>query len=167
MVEELTGFLEPVGRFVDPVFAPLTIFPPYIAILILSIILTAAIMGISRLFVNRNLMIQLKEQMENVKEKLNVAQKSGNKEEQTTQLNELMKINSQYMSHSMRIMMVSIVVAILFFPWLGFRYAGISAVELPFAIPIVGWETLDWLGWYIISAFTVGIVMRKIMGSDI
>lgn len=167
MAEGLTGFLEPIGVAVDPIFAPLTIFPPHIAILAISIILTAAIMGISRLFVNRNLMIQLKEQMENVKEKLNAAQKSGNKEEQTSQLNELMKINSQYMSHSMRIMMVSIVVAILFFPWLGFRYAGVAAVDLPFTLPIVGWETLDWLAWYIMSAFTVGIVMRKIMGSDI
>lgn len=167
MVEGLTNWLAPLGQFVDPLFAPLTVLPPYVAILVLSIILTAAIMGISRIFVNRKLMMQLKDQMENIKEKLNAAQKSGNKQEQNAQLNELMKINTQYMSHSMRIMMVSIVVALLFFPWLGFRYAGVVAVDLPFAIPFVGWETLDWLGWYVISAFTVGIVMRKIMGSDI
>lgn len=163
----LEGILHPIGVFVDPIFAPLTIFPPYVTILIMSIILTALIMGISRIFVNRKMMIQIKEQMEEIKERLNVAQKSGSKEEQNKYLSELMKANSSYMRHTMKIMAVSVVVVILFFPWLSFRYSGVAAVELPFTLPFVGWNSLEWFWWYVLAAFAVGAVMRKIIGSDI
>jgi len=160
-------FLQPIGGFLDPVFSPLTVFPPYVTIVIMAVILTAIIMFVSRLFVNRKLMIQVKEQMEEIKEKLNAAQKSGNKDEQNKQLSELMKANSSYMRHTMKIMVVSIIVVMLFFPWLSFRYAGVTAVELPFTIPFIEWVSLEWFWWYVIAAFAAGTVMRKAMGSDI
>lgn len=55
----------------------------------------------------------------------------------------------------------------LFFPWLAYRYAGVIAVDLPFTVPFVGWVGLEWFWWYVLAAFAVGTVMRKIMGSDI
>ncbi len=161
------SFLQPIGGFLDPVFSPLTVFPPYVTILIMAVLLTAIIMLVSRIFVNRMMMMQVKEQMEEIKEKLNAAQKSGNKEEQNKQLSELMKANSSYMRHTMKIMAVSVVVVMLFFPWLSFRYSGVTAVDLPFTIPFIGWASLEWFWWYVIAAFAAGIVMRKIMGSDI
>lgn len=164
---DLNSILHPVGVFVDPVFAPLTIFPPYVTILIMAIILTGVIMGVSRLFVNRKLMMQLKEQMEEIKEKMNAAQKSGNKDEQKKYLDELMKANSGYMRHTMKIMVVSIVVVMLLFPWLSYRYSGVNAVDLPFTIPFLNMSSLEWFWWYVIAAFAVGTVMRKIIGSDI
>lgn len=282
MAGGLTGLLEPIGLLVDPIFSPLTVLPPYITIILMSLILTSLVMFVSRIFVNRKLMIQIKEHMEEIKEKLSEAQKSGNKEEQNAQLSELMKVNSQYMTHSMRIMIVSITIAILLFPWLSYTYSqqlfvvenptenillqtqvnetdwknlgdphsvtvlhlptspiitgyavdliaeasdienlksleiyldnelvknctasgksatceatvgpfenagrhkyyavaiddkdqrtfspGLSVVELPFEIPIVNWKFLEWFWWYVISAFAIGLVMKKIMGSDI
>lgn len=159
--------LHPIGAFLDPIFGPLTVFPPYVTILIMSIILTVAIMLVSRLFVDRKLMIKIKEEMEEIKENLNRAQKSGDKEGQDKHLGELMKANSKYMRHTMKIMVVSIAVVMLFFPWLSFRYAGITAVDLPFTVPFVGWVGLEWFWWYVLTAFAAGTVIRKIMGSDI
>lgn len=167
MSEGLQSIFEPIGMYLDPIFSPLTIFPPYLTILIMAIILTVLITVVSRLVVNRKLMMEVKEQMEVIKENLNAAQKSGNKDEQNKYLSELMKANSGYMKHTMRIMIVSIVIVILFFPWLSFRYAGVTAVELPFTIPFINWSSLEWFWWYVIAAFAVGTVMRKIMGSDI
>lgn len=167
MMAGLTDLFQPVGVFVDPLFSHLTVFPPDVAILIMAIILTSIIILVGRLVVNRKVMMQVKENMEEIKERLNKAQKSGDKKEQEKYLNELMQANSGYMKHTMKIMVVSIVVVMLLFPWLSYRYSGVSAVELPFVIPLVNWNHLEWLYWYILSAFAAGTIMRKIMGSDI
>lgn len=161
------GILQPIGMYLDPVFSPLTVLPPFVTIVIMAALLTTLITVISRLVVNRKLMMQVKEQMEEIKEKLNAAQKAGNKDEQNKYLSELMKANSGYMRHTMKTMAVSIVVVILFFPWLSFRYAGVNAVQLPFTIPFLNMAHLEWFWWYVIAAFAIGTVMRKIMGSDI
>lgn len=162
----LEALLQPIGVALDPVFSPLTIFPPYLTIAIISIALTLVIMGVSRLVVNRKAMMAIKEQMEEIKERLNSAQKGNNKPEQDKQLNELLKVNGQYMRHTMKIMMVSIVIVMVFFPWLTHEYHGQKVVNLPFSLPYLGAE-LDWFWWYFFSAFAVGTIIRKAIGSDI
>ena len=163
----LESFLHPLGELLDPIFSPLTVLPPYVAILIMSILLTGIITFVSRLFVNRKLMMKVKEEMEEIKEKLNHAQKNGEKEEQDKYLSELMAANGKYMKHTMKIMVVSIAVVMIFFPWISLTYSGMQVVNLPFELPIVGWTSLEWFWWYVITAFAAGTVLRRIMGSDI
>lgn len=164
---DFNNIMQPIGVALDPVFSPLTILPPYATILVMSVLLTAMIIFVSRLFVNRKLLMEIKEQMEEIKEKMNRAQKAKDEKEQTKQLGELMKANSRYMHQSLRIMMVSIAVVVIFFPWLHYRYDGVTAVSLPFTVPFIEWVSLEWFWWYVIAAFAAGTVMRKIMGSDI
>ena len=161
-------FLHPLGEMLNPIFSPLAnTFEPYVTILIMSILLTGIITFVSRLFVNRKLMIKVKEEMEEIKEKLNHAQKNGNKEDQDKYLADLMSANGKYMRHTMKIMIVSIAVVMIFFPWISLTYTGMQVVNLPFELPIVGWTSLEWFWWYVITAFAAGTVLRKIMGSDI
>jgi len=170
-------WLHPIGVALDPVLSPLTAsLPPYITLALMGIFLTALIMGVSRLFVNKDLLRQVKEQMEDVKERLSKAQKAGDKKLQESLLNELMQANGKYMSQTIKIMIVSIVIFFIFFPWMSYKYAHLddsgvvvnqTVVNLPFTLPFTNVASLDWFWWYFVCGFTAGTAMRKIMGSDI
>ncbi len=169
-IEEAGGIydiLNPLGEALDPIFSPITILPPHIAILIISIILTLMITFGSRLIVNRKALIKLKEEMQEIKDKWNKSQKNGDKDEQKKYYNQLMNANGRYMKHTIRIMFVSIFVVIIFFPWLSYEYTESVVVNLPFTLPILEWDSLKWFWWYVVTAFSVGTILRKIMGSDI
>jgi uncharacterized membrane protein (DUF106 family) len=170
-------WLHPLGVALDPILAPITApLPSYITLSLMAVFLTALIMGVSRLFVNKDLLRQVKEQMEDVKERLSKAQKSGDKKLQESLLDELMKANGRYMSQMIKIMIISIVIFFIFFPWMSYKYAHVDesgvivneiVVKLPFTLPFINIASLDWFWWYFVSGFAAGTAMRKIMGSDI
>jgi len=171
------SMLHPIGVALDPVLSPIfQFFPDYMTITIMAVFLTALIMVVSRLFVNRKLLSEVKEKMEEIKERLNKAQKSGDKKNQEALLAELMQTNGQYMKQTMKIMAVSIAIFFVFFPWLTYKYAPIgeagvainaNVASLPFAIPMTDIMTIEWFWWYFLVSFAAGTAMRKIVGSDI
>jgi uncharacterized membrane protein (DUF106 family) len=154
---------EPVIKAIDFIFSPITVFSPAVAILIFSVIVTLLITGLSRLVINRKLVKELKEKMEEVKENLKQAQKEGDKEKTNQFLSEMMKINSLYMKQTLKSFVVSIVIVIIFLPWVKYRYEKV-AIPIPFNLPYVG-SSLSWIIWYILVAFTVGWVVQKLLGS--
>jgi uncharacterized membrane protein (DUF106 family) len=76
-----------------------------------------------------------------------------------------MGINSAYMKHMYKTLMVSIVALIIFFPWIRMKYGGMAVASLPFNAPFVG-SSLDWLFWYLLVSFTIGWVTRKVFGVE-
>jgi len=153
---------EPIIEAVGFVFSPVTIFSPYIAILIMSVFLTLSIMGLNRLVTNRKLMKELKEKMGKIKENLKQVQKEGDKEKANQLLNEMMKTNGQYMKQTFKALVVSMLVIFLILPWLRAEYAEVS-ISMPFTLPIIG-SGIGWLGWYILVSFSVGWVAQKLLG---
>jgi len=162
MFEQITGMM--IATF-DAVFSPLSVFSPHVSLLIVSMMLTAIVLLINRFSVNKKLMEEIKHKMEEIRESLTQAQKSGNTEEINKFLGEMMKTNSQYMRQMMKAMIISIVVLALFLPWLNYKYGGIVIVKLPFALPVVG-SSLSWVWWYILVSFAMGWVFKKLLGMD-
>ncbi len=154
--------IEPIIEAVGFVFSPVTIFSPYIAILIMSVFLTLSIMGLSRVVTNRKLMKELKEKMGKIKENLKEVQKGGDKEKANQLLNEMMKTNGQYMKQTFKSLAVSMLVIFMILPWLRAEYAEAS-ISMPFTLPIIG-SGIGWLGWYILVSFSVGWVAQKLLG---
>ena len=155
----------PLNNALAVVFGPLNIFPPIISVLALSSFLTILVIVITKLIVNTKLLREIKDEMEKVREELTKAQKSGDKELANTHLQKMMEVNSRYMQHSFKAVIVSIVVLGLFLPYLNFKYQGLMVAKLPFDVPFIG-TTMSWLVWYVLVSFTIGWVVRKMAGID-
>lgn len=149
----------------DMVFSPLLVLSPLFSLLIISTFLTVLVLVINKIFVNTKVMKEIKGKMEEIREQVTAAQKAGNQSEAQKFLNEMMKINSEYMKHSLKALIISIVILSLFLPWLRYRFAGIPVAYLPFSIPFIG-TSLDWLLWYILVSFAIGWVIRKLLVID-
>jgi len=155
----------PLNNAFATVFAPLNIFPPIISLLLLSSFLTILVIVITKFFVNTKLLKEIKDEMEKIREQLTAAQKEGNNELANQHLKNMMQVNSKYMQHSFKAVIISIVVLGLFLPYLKFKYADIIIARLPFAVPFIG-NSLSWLYWYILVSFMIGWVIRKVIGMD-
>jgi len=149
----------------DTVFAPLLIFSPIVSLLAISTFLTVIILIINRIFLNTKVMKEIKDKMEEIREQLTAAQKSGNADDIKRFLDEMMKTNSEYMKHSFKALIISIIIISLFLPWIRHRYEGIPVANLPFAVPFLG-TSLDWLWWYIIVSLMIGWVIKKLLAID-
>jgi len=107
----------------------------------------------------------LKRNMEEIKENLTEAQKEGNKENVNKFLSELMKVNNQYLRHSFKTLIISLLIVSLFLPWLAQKYQGLTVATLPFNLPFIG-SGLNWLYWYIFVSLAVGWLIRKLLGAE-
>lgn len=151
--------------FFDLVFAPLLGLSPALSLLIVSSLLTALVIVINMLAVNRKVVRGIKDKLEELREQVNQAQKTGNKEDTTKYLNEMMKTNGQYMRQTFKALIVSMVILGLFLPWLQYRYANIIVAKLPFVLPYLGSE-LSWFWWYVFVSLAIGWVLRRIFVID-
>ena len=147
----------------DAIFSPITGLPYHVSILLISMMLTLIVLGLNRLLVKQHIVKQIKTKMEEIKENLNRAQKEGNKETVNSLVSEMMKTNNQYMKHTFRSLIVSMVVVSLFLPWVGAKYQGLAVAALPFNLPFVG-SSLEWLYWYILVSLAAGIILNKLLG---
>lgn len=148
----------------DVILSPLTVFPYHISVLLISVLLTVLILCLNRVFINKDLMKQIKSRMEELRENLTQAQKEGNKENINKYMSEMMKTNSEYMRHSFKVLVISMIVVLIFLPWIKYRYEGLAVATLPFNLPFVG-SSLNWLYWYILVSFAVGWIINKLFGT--
>jgi uncharacterized membrane protein (DUF106 family) len=149
----------------DFIFSPFFVFSPVVSLVLVATTLTVIVMAANMLAVNRKAVKEIKDRMEQIRENLTKAQKEGNKEETNKFLSEMMSINSEYMRQTFRAMIISIVIISIFLPWLKYKYDGKFTASLPFNAPIVG-SSIGWLLWYFIVSFTVGWIIKKVLGID-
>lgn len=148
---------------VDPMLSPLLTLQPHISLLIFAAVLTAIIFGINRLMINRKLAKEIKDKLTNIRENLTKAQKEGNKELINKFLSDYMQTNNQYLRQMFKVMIVSFIVIIIFFPWAANRFGGLNVASLPFALPFIG-TNVNWIVWYILVSITVSWLLRKFIG---
>lgn len=151
------------AAFVDPVFAPLMALKPHIALFIFSSFLTALIYGINKLMINRKVAKEIKDRLATVKENLAKAQKDGRKDDINKFLSEYMSVNNQYLRQTFKVMIVTLLVVVVLFPWASARFSGVTVAQLPFALPVIG-TTMGWIIWYILVSVTGSWLLRKIIG---
>jgi len=162
MFEQITGMFT-VG--VDFIFGPLAVFGPAISLFLISSFITILVILLNRLVTNKKIVSELKERMEEIKEQLTDAQKSGNKDEVSKFLDEMMGLNAKYMKHMYKTLLVSLVAITIFLPWIRYSYSGMAVAQLPVTLPLIG-SQLNWIFWYILVSFTIGWVVRKVFGFE-
>jgi uncharacterized membrane protein (DUF106 family) len=147
------------------IFSPLTIFPPIVSLFIVSFLITFLIILINKFFINQSAVKILKAKMEQMREDALKLQKDGNMEKANDVLNEMTKANLDYMRHTFKALAVSILVIILFLPWVQTTYKDITVAKLPLAVPYIG-SNLNWFVWYFIASLAIGWIVRKMMGVE-
>jgi len=141
-------------------FAPILVFSPLVSVFFISVFLTLLVIGINKLVVNRKLVKEVKDRMEGIREQLTAAQKANNKEDTNKFFAEMMKANNEYMKHTFKALIISLVIISIFLPWVRYKFEGMAVATMPFEVPMIG-ATLNWLYWYILVSFAIGWVMNK------
>jgi len=159
------GITAAIFSALDFVFGPLQSLQPHIGLLIFSSILTLLILVLSRLVTNKKVMAEIKAKTNELKAKLDEAQKSNDKENVNKIMSEMMQQTNIQMKHSFKSIIVSLIIVSIFLPWAQHAYNGQTVATLPFSVPFIG-SSLSWVYWYILVSFTVGLVMRKLMGFE-
>lgn len=105
----------------DPIFNPLLGIDPFIAILLLSLVLSILITVIYKLMTDQDLMKTLKEDMKSAQKKM---KEMKNEPEKMLKLQkQTMDKNMKYMMHSMKPTLVTFIPIILVFGWLNANLA--------------------------------------------
>lgn len=136
---------------------------PMIQVFLLSIGLAFVIAIIQKTFTNQDQMKDMKERMNSLQDKIKKAREEDNQKELTKYNQELMKLTSGQMKMQFKPMIITMVVIVPIFIWVGPNLFGEKAiVELPFTI--FGHSSLTWIWWYIIISLPMGFLFRKILG---
>ena len=151
------------ATYVDPIFSPLTSLPSIISLFLLASVVTVITLFINNFFMRRDFVRELKTRMEEIREEMIEFQKRGEIEKVNKLMNELTKINVEYIKHSVKAVAVSMLIVIFVLPWVQVKYQASPVGRFPAAVPYLG-DELSWMVWYFIASLTVGWVVRKLMG---
>ena len=150
----------------DLILFPLLSINPALTIFIVAFLTTVFIIGVGRMLMDSKKVEEVKTRSKEIREKILNAQKLGNKAEMEKMVDELFKLNREFMKETVKTLGLSIVVAVLFLPWLSAHYSGMSVANLPISIPFVG-NKLNWIYWYALVSFISGFVLTKLIGVSI
>jgi len=120
----VTEFL---SSILDPVFGPLLNIHPFLAILIVSFILSLIMVVMYKYLTNQNLMKELKNEIKELQKEMKLL-KDKPKEMMEVQ-SKAMKTNMKYMSHSFRPTLFTFIPIIIIFAWLQAHMAYYPLVE--------------------------------------
>jgi len=152
----------------NTIFSPIIGLNPALGILIICVIITGILTFVNKKMMGSTNAKEFKQKMEKVRSDMLEAQKSGEKEKVDKQMKRMMEMNSEYLQSMIKPLGVSLVISmlliILFFPWLKATYNGQIIMTIPTVLPLIGGKELTWLWWYIICSFAVSISLRKILG---
>ena len=151
--------IEEIGKFLNPIFQPLLLFNPLLSLLFLSFFLTLLITLYQRKIFKKDEVRKIKEETDELKERIIKLQKNGNKEEIEKVLDEMIKANFKIMKENFKVIILSFFLGIVVFSWISFAYSGYY-VKLPFPI----FNKLSSIYFYIILSFVIGIVLAKAFG---
>ena len=153
-----------VYTILNPVFSPLLHLGDIFAIIALAIIINLISSGLTKKFVDTHRMKSLQAEMKDHRKiMLESAKASGEKDKKALESEtRMMEIQQELMKLQMP-MFFTIVPILFVFMWMKEAFIGIETlIILPYSLPIWG-NTLGWLGWYILSAMPMSILIRKIL----
>jgi uncharacterized membrane protein (DUF106 family) len=140
------------------------VLKPHILLLIISSAITIFLFFLNRLLVKKDVIKEIKTRMVEIRENLAKAQAVGNDEEINKYLNELLKVNSEYMRQNLKILIASTIVILAVLPFLNSTFSTM-AILIPFDIPIIG-SKITWSIWYILVSFAVGWTLKRLLEGD-
>lgn len=159
MLEKVTGMI---GYAMDKVLFPLLVFKPYISLTISSIMVTGILFVVYHYLYKKNNLPQIKQQLEFLKqEMLKIQSRESQKAKEL--LSKYLQLNNKFVKFTTEVLIASMIIGLLFFSWMDFRFQKTAHVVLPFNLPLIG-KTLNWIGWYLLLSFTIAWIIRKVVG---
>ena len=153
-----------IHTILNPVFSPLLVLGPIYAIICLAVIINLISSVLTKKFVDTHKMKSLQVEMKEHRTIMLASAKSGGEKDKKTVESEtrMMEIQQELMKLQMP-MFFTIVPVLFVFIWMKEAFTGFELlVTLPYNLPIWG-NTLGWLGWYILSAMPMSILIRKLL----
>jgi len=152
----------------NAIFAPVLSLNPLVSIFLIGLMISVTVNLINRKALKSEAAKKAKKKMQAIRVEMLEAQKCGDKEKVEKCLNKLMELNSEYLRLMVKPMSISLVISmllvIIFFPWLNNVYKGVVIARVPEPIPIVGGRNLSWVWWYVASTLIVSLVLKKLLG---
>ena len=143
------------------IFSPVLALPAYIA----ETIIAGVVVFISTMFykflADQGAIKKLREEQKAISKKVKEIQKED-PEKANALMKEALKLTNKQMKMNMKPMMLSMIVVVGTFPWLGTVFVG-PVLTLPFTIPFLGAE-FGWFAVYIVVAILFGMGLRKKLG---
>ena len=134
---------------------------PMIELMLWSMGLSGITVLISRFLADQKEIRKIRSEMSFFKEKMDQAKKSGDVAKAEQFMNDMLKASNKQLKHTMKPLMVSMVVFIVAFQFLGTQYADLT-VMLPVALPFLGAE-VNWFWWYFITIVPTSMFLRRFL----
>ena len=132
---------------------------PLIEILLWSIGLSSLMIILTKILTNQKEVKHIRNEMKFFKEKMDKAKKSGDMAKAEQFMNDMLKSSNKQLKHTMKPLLVSMIVFITAFQFLGSAYAEL-VVALPIALPFLGAE-VNWFWWYFIIIIPSSMFLRR------
>jgi|SRR3989344_797855 len=131
------------------------------SVIVISFLLSLLVNLAIKFLSDQNAMKKLKEEGQFFKEEM---KKFKDEPHKLIELQKkAMESSFNYMKHSMRPTLFTLIPLLVIFNWLGNTFkTGETLIQLPFSIPLIG-SSLGWLGTYIISSLIFSLILRKIL----
>ncbi len=151
----------------NTIFSPILGLNPIASIPIICGVITGLLTLLNKKLMGKTDAKEVKENMQKIRADMLEAQKSGDKEKADEQMKKMMEMNSQYLQSMIKPLSVSLVISmlllILFFPWLKATYNGMTVMTMPEFLPMIGGKGMTWIIWYIICSLVISIALKKIL----
>jgi uncharacterized membrane protein (DUF106 family) len=157
----LDGIIEMYYGFLSVVFSPVLGLPVIYAVIIMAMCLSFTTTMIYKFGANQEEIKKIREEQKALNAKVREVQKED-PEKANKLMGEVLKLTNKQMKMNMKPMMLSMIVVVGTFPWLGTVFVG-PVLTLPFTIPFLGAE-FGWFAVYIVVAILFGMGLRKKLG---
>ncbi|WP_457742433.1 EMC3/TMCO1 family protein [Thermococcus sp.] len=170
--------IEGVYQFLDRIFGPFILnHSPLWVITIAGVIIGGFYTLLYYFFTDIEKQKKLQKLGKELQKELREAQKSGDEKKmkklQQKQL-ELMRMQSELMKQQMIPMFLTMPLFWIFFRWLQRWYVEVGIVKAPFNFFLFDWfhrmyhsalppDQLGYIGWYFLTSYVVGMVLRKLL----
>lgn len=111
-------------KVLNPVFSPLLFLPTFLAIIIISFLISMITLLITKYTTDQKLMKQLKEEMKQIQKEMKELRKSPSDAKSLLEVNKrFMQTHRKYMSHSFRSMLFTFIPLIVIYSWMNANLA--------------------------------------------
>jgi len=149
---------------VDVINSTLLSLSPILGVFFAGFLICAIMALVNKRTLGKENVKEVKKKLQDLREKMLEAQKSGDLKKVNEYTNKMLAINSQYMKFMMKPMMVSLLLVILILPFIRGAYSGMTVAVIPKTLPMIGGFELSWFWWYFLVTFVLSIIIRKIIG---
>ncbi len=169
--------IEGIYQFLDDLFGGYIVQHPLLAITIAGFVIGGSYTLIYYFFTDIEKTRKIQKMAKELQMEMKEAQKSGDEKKlrkvQQKQM-ELMKMQSEMMQQQMVPMLLTLPIFWIFFGWLRRWYVEVAIVKAPFNFFLFDWfhsmyhsalgpDELGYLGWYVLSSYIIGMVLRKFL----